>query len=314
MKPPARRKKKVNMKTNRSQQSGVGGVGGPKPLPTLLTLAALLPLLGCSGPRPQKGGHATTTGPVAQSIVQGDNPSQPTRQDQETIKVRTYVIPAGTIIEQPASSIPYPVSPISPIPYPESRIQNPASAISPIPSHSSHSPQTSPVPTTLARSDAPTFFTLPAPLTVTEREETRAKTELGAAQKDTAREFAAKLSSLRGIVWVGLALFIFGTASLVWPPLKALIGSVTTSVVITLGGIALMILPTLIVGNELLILGGVVLAVAIWFFAHRHGELRGQLTAAVGDDVRSPTPQQSTNPIIQQSTVEPSSPRSANPT
>ena len=40
------------------------------------------------------------------------------------------------------------------------------------------------------------------------------------------------------------------------------------------GGVALMVLPTLIVGNELLILGGVVLAVGGWFFAHRHGQLQ----------------------------------------
>ena len=55
---------------------------------------------------------------------------------------------------------------------------------------------------------------------VIEREETRARTELGAAQKDTARDLAAKLSSLKGIVWVGVGLFIFGLASLVYPPLK----------------------------------------------------------------------------------------------
>jgi hypothetical protein len=36
-----------------------------------------------------------------------------------------------------------------------------------------------------------------------------------------------------------------------------------------------MILPTLIVGNELLILGGVAVAVGGWFLAHRHGQLRG---------------------------------------
>ena len=44
-------------------------------------------------------------------------------------------------------------------------------------------------------------------LAVTEHEETRAKTELGAAQKDTARELSAKLASLKGIVWVGVAVF-----------------------------------------------------------------------------------------------------------
>ena len=36
-----------------------------------------------------------------------------------------------------------------------------------------------------------------------------------------------------------------------------------------------MILPTLVVGNELWILGGVASAIGLWFLAHRHGELRG---------------------------------------
>ena len=76
-----------------------------------------------------------------------------------------------------------------------------------------------------------------------------------------------------------MGLFIFGIASLVYPPLQTIIGSVTTSIAIILGGIALMVLPTLIVGNELLILGAVAAAVGIWFLAHRHGTLKGQLLA-----------------------------------
>ena len=123
---------------------------------------------------------------------------------------------------------------------------------------------------------------------VVEREETRAKTQLGAAQKDTARELSAKLSSLKGIVWVGLGLFLFGLASLFYPPLKLIIGSVTTSAAMLVGGLALMVLPTLIVGNELLILGGVVVAVGGWFLAHRHGVLRGLLDAAKADLVAPP--------------------------
>jgi hypothetical protein len=121
---------------------------------------------------------------------------------------------------------------------------------------------------------------------VVEREETHAAAELGAAQKDTARELGAKLSSLKGIVWVGVGLFVFGLASLVWPPLKVIIGSVTTSAALMLGGLALMVLPSLIVGNELLILGVVVLAVGAWFLAHRHGQLRAMLAASTGH----PTP------------------------
>jgi len=116
---------------------------------------------------------------------------------------------------------------------------------------------------------------------VVEREETRSRTELGAAQKDMARELGARLSSLKGIVWVGVGLFIFGLASLVYPPLKVVIGSVTTSAAIIVGGLCLMVLPNLIVGNELLILGGVAVAVGGWFLAHRHGQLKGSLESQV---------------------------------
>ena len=123
---------------------------------------------------------------------------------------------------------------------------------------------------------------------VVEREESRAGTELGAAQKDTARELVAKLSSLKGIVWVGVGLFVFGLASLVYPPLKVIIGSVTTSVALLLGGLALMVLPSLIVGNELLILGGVAIAVGGWFLAHRHGQLRGIVAASTGAQNNAP--------------------------
>jgi hypothetical protein len=220
-------------------------------------LAAILLLPACTMP-PLKGGRATTTGPITQSLAQGQNPAAPSRQDQETIKIRTYTLPAGTRIDPAPSLI------------------------------SASLASTSALPTSISY--------LPSPISVTEREETRAKTELGAAQKDTARELGAKLASLKAIVWIGVALFIFGLASFAWPPLRAIIGSVTTSAAITLGGIALMVLPTLIVGNELLILGGVGLAVGAWFIAHRHGELRGLVnanTAAAPTTAPQPTQQPS---------------------
>jgi len=43
--------------------------------------------------------------------------------------------------------------------------------------------------------------------------------------------------------------------------------------------VALMVLPTMIVGNELLILGGVAVLVGGWFLAHRYGRLRGFVDA-----------------------------------
>ena len=117
-------------------------------------------------------------------------------------------------------------------------------------------------------------------MAVVEHDETHAATELGAAQKDTARELSAKLASLKGIVWVGVALFLFGLATLFYPPLKLIVGSVTTSCAMIGGGLALMVLPSMIVGNELLILGTVLGMVAVWFFAYRHGNLRGLVAAA----------------------------------
>jgi len=115
---------------------------------------------------------------------------------------------------------------------------------------------------------------LTAPAIQTTRTVEKAGTTIGAAQKDTARELGAKLASLKGIVWVGVVMFLFGIASLAYPPLRVIIGSVTTSVAIIMGGIALMVLPPLVVGNELLILGGVTVAVGGWFLAHRHGQAR----------------------------------------
>lgn len=115
---------------------------------------------------------------------------------------------------------------------------------------------------------------------VTQTEKSTAK--IGAAQKDTGREIAAKLSSLKGVVWVGILLFVFGAASLVYPPLKLVVASQTTSVVCIIAGIALIALPSLIVGHEVLILavgGG---AAFIWWFAHRHGHIHGELKTLKG--------------------------------
>jgi len=209
-----------------------------------LTLIGLtLALAGCTSTAPLKGGKATTlskpTQGIEQTVVQSDNPAQVSRQDQETVRTRSYTVPTGSRME-------------------ESRVT------------------ATDVGAAVTNIQA---VVVSAPMPVVEREETRAKTELGAAQKDTARELGAKLASLKGIVWVGVAMFVFGLASIFYPPLKLLIGSVTTSAAIAVGGLALMVLPTLIVGNELLILGGVGVAVGGWFLAHRHGRLQGFVDA-----------------------------------
>ena len=231
--------------------------------------ALALAVTGCAGPRPLKGGKAITTrkptGVIEQTLVQGENPSQASKQDQESVKVRTYTVPAGSRMEQSLNAD-------CGVRNAEGRKAEAANANA----QPSTSFAASRQPSTL-NTQPSTSFVLSAPMPVVEREETHAATELGAAQKDTARELGAKLSSLKGIVWVGVGLFVFGLGSLVYPPLKLIIGSVTTSAALMLGGIALMVLPTLVVGNELLILGGVALTVGGWFLAHRHGKLRGMV-------------------------------------
>ena len=207
-------------------------------------LAAVL-FSGCTI-APLKGGKASTSqsaGHIEQAVSQGDNPAQASRQDQETVRTKSYTVPVGSrMVETHVTA------------------------------------DTGGALVTNASS-----LLLSAPMFVTEREETRASSELGAAQKDTARELSAKLASLKGIVWVGVVVFLFGLASMFYPPLQLIIGSVTTSLMITAGGVALMILPSLVVGNELLILAGVAAAVGLYFFAHRHGQLRGLVDAAKDD-------------------------------
>ena len=212
----------------------------------LLLIIPVLALAGCTI-APLKGGRATTlskpTQGIEQTVVQSENPAAVSKQDQETVRTKTYTVPAGSRLV-------------------ETRVTADAGG----------------APVTNSQ-----VLLISAPMPVTEHEETRAKSELGAAQKDSARELSAKLASLKGIVWVGVIVFLFGLATMFYPPLKVIIGSITTSAAITVGGLALIVLPTVIVGNELLIMGGVAAAVGLWFLAHRHGQLRGLVDAGTGD-------------------------------
>jgi len=59
---------------------------------------------GCAASRPLKGGKAVTTqkpaGIIEQSLVQGHNAAEGARQDQESVRVRTYTVPAGSRMEE----------------------------------------------------------------------------------------------------------------------------------------------------------------------------------------------------------------------
>jgi hypothetical protein len=145
--------------------------------------------------------------------------------------------------------------------------QNPAQA-----STQTYEKSTVTEPATKLTEDAQ-ISTRPLKTTTTEK----VSTTLGAAQKDTAREVGAKLASLKGVVWVGVLVFLFGAASAFYPPLKILVGSTTTSAVACAAGLALIVLPSLIVGNEILMIAIGVGAVGIYWFAHRHASVHTEL-------------------------------------
>jgi hypothetical protein len=216
---------------------------------TLVLSIALVSLVGCASTRPLRPGTAkiassapSTGAQFASELKQPENPAQSAAQNFERTTETSLPLSAGTRVQERSVA------------------------------RDERKPEAPPVVTERT-------IVLSAPAVQTTRTVEKAGTTIGAAQKDTARELGAKLASLKGIVWVGVLMFLFGIATLAYPPLRAIVGSVTTSVAIIVGGIALMVLPTLIVGNELLILGGVAALVGGWFFAHRHGRLRGFVDA-----------------------------------
>ena len=205
-------------------------------------------IAGCSSTRPLRPGTATIKSSApsngaqfASELKQPENPAQYAAQNFERTTETELPLPAGTKVQETVT-------------------------------RDERKPEAPPVVKERT-------IVLSEPTIQKTRTVEKAGTTIGAAQKDTAHELGAKLSSLKGIVWVGVALFLFGIATLAYPPLRVIIGSVTTSIAIIIGGLALMILPTLIVGNELLILGGVAVAVGGWFLAHRHGQLKGFVDA-----------------------------------
>lgn len=102
---------------------------------------------------------------------------------------------------------------------------------------------------------------------------------IGAAQKDVSREIAAKLQATRPVMWVGIALLLFGVA-MFHPVVFAVTGGSRSVQVLSMAVGGLMIIaPSLLAGNERLILfAGLGLVVAYWW-VHRYGEKDGKLKA-----------------------------------
>ena len=130
-------------------------------------VAALLISLvatGCAGTKPLKGGKASTvsrpTRGIEQTVVQSENPAQVSKQDQETVKVKTYTVPSGSRLEETRVAV----------------------------------PEAGPVVTNVQA------LVISAPMAVVEREETRAATESSARRRRTRRaSWAPSWRVLRGL-------------------------------------------------------------------------------------------------------------------
>lgn len=225
----------------------------------LFLLLLLWAVLGCSGPRPQKGGKSTITTPTTTvNVSQPENPQTATTQNTATESDTITRIPLQTFASmmelQPTNGTSLP-------------------------------PEIAGALRVLAER------TTNGVIEVVNHSKTTHAVALGSSWKDTARETAAKLKALGWLPFVGVALLLFGAASAFWPPLKLIVGSTTTSAACCAVGVGLIVLPSLVVGHELLILGCGIGAVGLWWFAHQHGKLRGLVDAnkdGIDDRIQPP--------------------------
>jgi hypothetical protein len=146
------------------------------------TAVALL-LSGCGTPRSQKGGQASASilrpgYTNLATLSQPENPKDPSRQVLESHHTVEYVLPPGTALA---------------IGGPDS--QAPAAQ-----------PQSGPLPfNQLAATPVPVaVLSKPMPVRISAND--RTETSIGAAQKDTARELAAKAASLQPVTWAGIVM------------------------------------------------------------------------------------------------------------
>jgi len=103
----------------------------------------------------------------------------------------------------------------------------------------------------------------------------RIEQEIAPAQADAAASIRAKARALRPVQYIGIALILFALACS-YPPIFAVVGSRTTQALCLLAGGAMALSPVLVPGRETLILVFGIAVPALWWIAHRHGELRAR--------------------------------------
>lgn len=101
---------------------------------------------------------------------------------------------------------------------------------------------------------------------------------LGPALQDPTARLRASAAALRPVQLAGLGLMFLGFAVLAVPWLRAFVGSGTTTMALLGGGFAMALSPSLVPGRETLVGAAILVAIGLWWLAHRHGELRGRVS------------------------------------
>ncbi len=182
------------------------------PLAILLVVSVLW-LGGCALMKPLQGGATTTTlgGTAAPTVVKNRAPENPSTPSTTTVeKTTTREYAAPNTSEG------------QPAPTAPSVKENS------VPDRKDASTSVAPVPSVILRETVHEVAT----------------TQTGAAQKDTARDLTARLANMRGVMWAGVLLLIGG------PLIGWKLGWFTNGCIAGAVGLLLIILSTVIPGNE----------------------------------------------------------------
>ena len=122
--------------------------------------------------------------------------------------------------------------------------------------------------------------TASAPVPVATKHDEISHSTVGASQKDTLGESLAMLKTAKLLILPGILLFVGGIFAALYPPATALFGGILPGIGIACAGLALIVLPFLIVGHPVALAmaaaGAGVAALAVWYI-HHHGGLNAEL-------------------------------------
>jgi hypothetical protein len=241
---------------------GVFTISRPVVIIAALVLATVLAffLSACSTPSAQKGGQARTSivrpgRTNLATVTQPENPKEPTRQTVQSQQTVEYVLPPGTTLAlgDPAAQPELAAGEAN-----QRRNRHKQSASQPDvydPISAAPSPVAvlgKPMPVRISASD-------------------RTETSIGAAQKDTAREWAARAASLQPVMWAGIAMMTIVAGVLIyfgWWTKAAL--------AVVIGGAMIALAQTLPEHGTLILLSGLALfalAALLVLYAYYKGQL-----------------------------------------